>query len=89
MADDIAGDLNVFGSVNASTYYGDATQFSALAAPQLTSTQRDALTNPVQRFAYIQHQHRQNTGLCRWILDGHALDDKPTGYTAGTAQGRP
>ena len=46
MADDIAGDLNVFGSVNASTYYGDATQFSALAAPQLTTTQRDALTNP-------------------------------------------
>ena len=47
MADDIAGDLNVFGSVNASTYYGDATQFSALAAPQLTTTQRDALTNPI------------------------------------------
>ena len=38
MADDISGDLNVFGSVNAATYYGDA--------PQLTSTQRDALTNP-------------------------------------------
>tara|TARA_R100001244_G_scaffold21536_1_gene22844 strand:+ start:282 stop:500 length:219 start_codon:yes stop_codon:yes gene_type:complete len=46
MADDISGDLNVFGSVNAATYYGDATQFSALAAPQLTSTQRDALTSP-------------------------------------------
>ena len=46
MADDISGDLNGFGSVNAATYYGDATQFSALAAPQLTSTQRDALTNP-------------------------------------------
>jgi len=42
---DLDGDVNVFGSVNASTYYGDGTQFSALAAPQLTTTERDALTS--------------------------------------------
>jgi len=45
MADPIDGDLAVNGNVLAAGYRGDGTQFSALAAPQLTGTQRDALLN--------------------------------------------
>ncbi len=43
---DFDGDVTVFGALNAATFYGDGTQFSALAAPQLTTTERDALTSP-------------------------------------------
>ena len=44
---DFDGDVTVFGALNAATFYGDGTQFSALAAPQLTTTERDALTSPL------------------------------------------
>ena len=45
MADPIKGDLTIYGTVFAAGYRGDATQFNSIAAPQMTTTERDALSS--------------------------------------------
>jgi hypothetical protein len=50
MADPVHGDLTVYGNVFAAGYRGDGTQLSALAAPQMTTAARDALSNIADGF---------------------------------------
>jgi|TARA_R100000808_G_scaffold1995_3_gene8449 hypothetical protein len=50
MAEPIRGDLNVHGTVFAAGYRGDGTQLNALAAPQMTTTERDALSSVANGF---------------------------------------
>ena len=50
MADPIHGDLTVYGNIFAAGYRGDGTQLRSLAAPRMTSTELDALSDVANGF---------------------------------------
>ena len=50
MAAPIPGDRTVYGNIFGAGYRGDGTQLRSLAAPRMTSTERDALSDVANGF---------------------------------------